>query len=1103
MNTKFKKALKITGITLSSLLGLLIILLALACWIVFTPSKLTKVADKVIEKYSPARAKVDKVDLTLVKSYPFLGFRLNGLVIYDDMEGSPTDILASVDEFTVTLDFKALKNERKIIITNLFINGVEANVFTAANGNCNLDIFMSDEEKKKDDSGTDLYADLHDISIKDVNASYIDLMQGISAGISKLDIDLRGILHYDSLEARTDVRIATSFATIKNDSTDVSARVEDLRVKGDIDKYDNDIQSTLNVTLKETAANAGTMSAYLEDLKFILDGMKCRLGDEGLKDLTTALNLEASDLRFSNDGLYTSTGSVLSRIDRADYLGDSIHVNGFSFDSRTISLEIEDTTGTVTTAVIERFLLGIDGGIRLDMSSVNTGLKADIDGAVLNLSGESPLNASSTRMSFSADGSIYGDDINLNSQFTTPSMNLKMGDDVYIPGWPMSLYIPLATNKEITRFDIKEGARADIDGQQLGFSASGTLGGQQAVAGKARVKTVSDLDLDRLISMIPDAFKDALDGIDIHGILGLDLNVKGAVGENGPVVDDARAKLSLRNLDALLNDSLKAVSGKLAADVTYPSRVAIDKDRQTADIILNAADLAVSVIDSTIINASFDNLDLNASIAGLNEPTERMNIILDLQAEKLRADMDTINGMMDNANISLTIVPAEKTTAMMANVAFNDLSAQMGDMLSATLGNTTLHAIAQYDESKKDMLLKWNPEIKLTMADADIEMLEEPIIIPQIDLDFSLGRFNINDCRIELDNSDMMLWGDVYNIGAYLDGTGLLTGELFLESDYVDVNRLMSLAGVNDEENQAAEQTVADIEAGKDTLSGPFMVPKGIDLTLYTNLSEINFNDNVFNNVGGDVTIHDGVVVLQELGFSSKAAQMQLTAIYKTPSIEKRFAELDFHLLDIEIDELIDLIPAVDSIVPMLKAFSGKAQFHLAAETFLEPDTRTHGDYFPVMPTLIGAAAIEGKDLVVLDNDVFNSIKKKLLMSKDARNVIDSLDVEMQVLSNKVDLYPTRLKMDRYEAIVSGRHNINKDLDCSYNVSLVECPLPIRLGVTVSGPINGIADSPLKHIKLGRAKYDKLYKPARRGNTDERVLKMKQDILETLRGNVR
>ena len=595
-----------------------------------------------------------------------------------------------------------------------------------------------------------------------------------------------------------------------------------------------------------------------------------------------------------------------------------------------------------------------------------------------------------------------------------------------------------------------------------------------------------------------------MDGIDVQGILGLDLNVKGAVGDNGPVLDDAKAKLSLRNLDALLNDSLKAQSGKLAADITYPSRVAVDKNRQTADIVLSAADLAVSVIDSTTINASFDNLDLNASVAGFNEETSKMNIILDLRAEKLRADMDTIFGAMDNADISITLAPAENTTAMMANVAFNDLSAAMGSSINATLGNTTIHAMAQYDESKDDMLLKWNPQIKMTMADANIEMLEEPIVVPQLDMDYSLGRFNINDCRVELDNSDIMLWGDVYNIGAYIDGTGLLTGELFLESDFVDVNRLMSIAGADASSVEAAEQTAAEIEAGKDTISGgPFMVPKGIDLTLYTNLSEINFNDNIFNNVGGDITIRDGFAVLQELGFSSKAAEMQLTAIYKTPSLEDRFMELDFHLLDIEIDELIDLIPAVDSIVPMLKAFSGKAQFHLAAETFLEPDTKEHGDYFPIMSTLIGAAAIEGKDLVVLDNEVFNSIKKKLLMSKDARNVVDSLDVELQVLRDKVDLYPTRIKMDRYEAIVSGRHNINKDLSCSYNVSLIDCPLPIRLGVTISGPINGITQSPLKHIDVGRPKYDKLYKPSKQGAAEEKVLQMKQDILNTLRGNVR
>ena len=1107
MNTKAKKAIKITVISLGSLLGLVIIAIALVCWTVFTPSGLTKVAQKAIEKYSPARAKVDNVDLTLVKSYPFLGFRLNGLVIYDDMEDSPSDTLASLDELTVTVDFKTLYKERKIILTNLYVNSVHANAFTNADGRSNLDVFSSseDKEKKKDDSGMDIYADLQKISIKDVNASYKDLSAGIDAGINRLEIDLKGLLNYDSLDAKTDLKVASVTASIKNDSTDVTADMNGLRINGDLAKYGNEISGTLTMNLKETSAAAGTMCADLTDLKLFLDRLTCSLGNDGLKDLTSALKMEATDLNFSNDGMSTSTGAISMRADKAMYLGDSINVNGFTFNSSVISLELSDSTGTVLTkAGIDKLLLGIDGGIKLDMSNVNSRLKADIDGAELKISGEKPTEVKSPHITFDADGKIQGNDIALNSELTTPSMNLSLGNDLYIPGWPMSLNIPLSTNRDVTRFEIKEGANATVDGQQIGFSANGTLGGQHAVAGKARIKTVRDLDIDKLISMIPDAFKDALNGIDVHGILGLDLNVKGAVGDNGPVVDDATARLSLRNLDATLNDSLKAISGKLSANITYPSRVAIDQDRLTADAVLSAADLAVSIIDSTTINASFDNMDLNASVAGLSEPTDKMNIMLDLRAEKLKADMDTINGAMDNADISITLIPAEKTTAIMANVAFNDLSAEIGSMMSASLGNTTLRATAQYDESKEDLLLKWNPHIKLTLEEADIELLEDPIIIPQMDLDFSLGRFNINDCRVEIDNSDIMLWGDVYNIGAYIDGTGLLTGELFLESDYVDVNKLMSLAGADEKSIETAEQTATDIKAGKDTISGgPFMVPKGIDLTLYTNLSEINFNENIFNNVGGDVTIRDGVVVLQELGFSSKAAEMQLTAIYKTPSIEDRFMELDFHLLDIEIDELIDLIPAVDSIVPMLKAFSGKAQFHLAAETFLEPDTKLHGDYFPIMSTLIGAAAIEGKDLVVLDNEVFNGIKKKLLMSKDAKPMIDSLDVELQVLRDKVDLYPTRISMDRYEAIISGRHNINKALSCSYNISLVKSPLPIRLGVTVSGPMEGITQFPLRHIKVGRAKYDKLYKPGKQGAAEEKVLNMKQDILNTLRGNVR
>lgn len=1106
MKPKLKKALKITGISLGSLIGLVIILVLVVCWIVFSSSGLTKVAEKAIDKYSPARAKIDDVDLTLVGSYPFLGFRLNGLVVYDDMEASPYDTLAAIDAFTVTVDFKTLYKERKIILTNLFINGVYANLFTAADGSSNLDVFgMSQEEEEEpedDESSMDIYADLQKISIGDINASYKDLASGIDAGINGLDINLKGLLNYDSLDAKAGIRLASVNAAIKNDSMDVGAYLKDISLNAELSKYNDDVTADVTLDLKETQATMDDIKADLNNLKLVLSNVSTTLGSEGMGDLLAAFRITASDLTYSSEGMMTQTGNIVMKADKATLAGDSANVSGFTFDSRDISLQLEDSVGTITKASIAKVLLGLEGALKLDLSDVATGLTIDVNGTEYNQGGDDPINVITDELSLKADATIKDGDIALNTEFNTPSISIEMDSDMYVPGWSFGFTLPLETNMDITRFNVKEGANVRIDGQQIAFNANGTLGGQQMVAGRARIRTPRDLDIDRLISMIPDAFKDMLQGIDVHGLVGLDINVKGAMADAGPVLDNATASISLRNLDASVNDSLNAASGKLSLEAVYPSRVAVDKHRQTADVIIKATDLDLSMIDSTNINAAIEDLNLSASVAGLDEDIDKMNVLVDLSVGKLSGDMDTLAASLGNTAITLNMAPADGTIAMKADIGFDQLAATMGSALSATLGATKLQAMAQYDSTKTDILNQWSPQLKVLLKDGQVDMLASPICLKSLDFDFSLGRFNINECRAEIDDSDIQLWGDIYNIGEFMDGTGLLTGELSLESDHMNLNRLMALTG-DEEDQEAAQEAVQEIEEGQDTIStGPIMIPKGIDLTLYTNLSEVDFNDHTFNNVGGDISIKDGVMIMQELGFSSKAAEMQLTAIYRTPNVQDRFMELDFHLLDIEIDELIDIVPSVDSIMPMLKALSGKAQFHFAAQTYLEPDYVTYGPLYPQMFTLMSNAVIEGANLQVLDCEMFDEIKRKLLMSKDAKPVIDSLDVEIQVLDGKVDVYPTRIKMDRYEAILSGRHNIDAGLSCSYNISLVKCPLPIRLGVTISGPLEEIAEFPVRHIKVGRAQYDKLYSPEK-GKAEEAIMRRKNAIMEAGRANVR
>lgn len=253
-----------------------------------------------------------------------------------------------------------------------------------------------------------------------------------------------------------------------------------------------------------------------------------------------------------------------------------------------------------------------------------------------------------------------------------------------------------------------------------------------------------------------------------------------------------------------------------------------------------------------------------------------------------------------------------------------------------------------------------------------------------------------------------------------------------------------------------------------------------------TTIKKALYEDAEFRNIAGQVYVKDGVLVLEEMGLTNDAARMQLTAMYRTPRMNHLFLGFDFHLLDIKIDKLIAMIPEVDTLLPMLKAFSGNAEFHFAAETYLK------SNYDIKYSTLRGAAAINGHDLVVLDNDTYKKIAKKLMFSKKTENKIDSLSTEITIYKNEIDVYPFLLSIDKYSAIISGRHNL--DLTYDYNISLVK---PIRIGLDIIG-----LEDRLK-FKVGKAKYATLFVPEKRKVVESNVLELKTLINKTLQENVR
>ena len=264
------------------------------------------------------------------------------------------------------------------------------------------------------------------------------------------------------------------------------------------------------------------------------------------------------------------------------------------------------------------------------------------------------------------------------------------------------------------------------------------------------------------------------------------------------------------------------------------------------------------------------------------------------------------------------------------------------------------------------------------------------------------------------------------------------------------------------------------------------MVPTDVDLALNTHIREVEiFNQNAKDLKGG-LYIKDGTLILDEMGFVCRAAKLQLTAMYRSPRRNNLYLGFDYHMIDVDIDELLSMIPELEQMMPMLSSFKGAARFHLAAETYL------NSQYQPKMSTLRGAASLTAKDLVVLDGETFDKISKLLLFNKKTENKIDSINAEITVYKNQIDVYPLCVQMDNYMVALGGRHNTNMTFD--YDINVLS---PIYLGVNVSGTMDDL------QIKLAKCKFAKDFKPRWYEKADTQSQELRKRINESMEKNVR
>lgn len=1025
-----KRVFKILGITLASIVGVVLIVVAIACYVVFTPKRLTPIVNQVADSLLTCQHELDEVDLTFFRTFPDFGLSIKGLYVINPMEGAQSDTVLAVPELLVGVDLvKAI--DGYIDIKKFHLGDVEANVYINADGKSNIDILDLSKDTAEDTDTLSGGWQLRGIEmakekfVVDANKlTFVDQKDSMSAAVQDIEV----VICCDE-----------QHLTLGIDAKDVDFAMKDETLAENIK-----LHISLPINLK-----AGENHFVVDDGQLAINEFQINLrGGVTFPYCMSTLYMNPDLHVETNDWQVSSLLAILPETYR------SLVPKEIDADAK---LQLKtDITGVFFPGVNEEKLQELDG-CTFDPHKT---ILPIVDAQVLIKDGKGQYTA----LPYYFDA--INADVTTHIDLQQPQTATATINNLYARTGKTSVTIT-GDAKQI----LKAGEGFELDNPQCNLTAD---------------LNVSLPDADYWIQN--DSVESWIKGT-LAGQVNIQTRLNDVTNFNLNKMQ-VKGDLVISDLDMVYCDSTLARVNQLTLQLTAPKSGIRDKAILSADCKIGLENVHAELLSSAL-NAHIEGGKLNAAVEiDTKDTTHLPTLTAGFDLTELNATMDTIcaHALNPKGQLTLTSSRRNKSTPRM-NVRFSSdaMEASMGKDLSADTKHISIEASSIYNKKGENVLLKWNPRLKFDLqnAHAHVAQLGTPVSVPQIKFAYSNRDFAIDTSRIIIGKSDFSLGGEVKGLGRWMRKEGELTGILRFTSEYTDVNELIEIIGKLSSDTTEVADTVATVE--KDTIERePFMVPERVDLQFATHIKSADVYNEHLTNLGGNVYIKDGTVIVEEMGFICEAAKLQLTAMYRTPRRDHIYVGLDYHMVDIDLQQLIGMIPQLDTLVPMLKAFRGSAQFHIAAETYV------NSQYQLKPSTLRGACAVEGKDLVVLDGETFNKISKILLFSPKTENKIDSLICQISLYKDEIKVYPFCLSIDNYMAALGGNHFLDMSFD--YHVSLLR---PFYIGVDVNGTFDDL------NIKPGKCRYAQDFRPIIHKDVETKSMEIRNLVNTSLKKNVK
>lgn len=979
MNRQVKKTLKISGITLGTVLLVLLVAIAFVINFIVTPKKLTPVVLDAANQTLNAHLDMESVELTFFSTFPQFGLKVkNGSLVskaLNDSSWCKTDSLLSFKECVLTVNPIAYLTENRIVVHNLSLEEVAVYAYRNKAGKANWEVTRASADTiPADTASTDFNSeiDIRNIELKHANLVFDDRNTDIYSRIDDANLKLR-----------LSLTKGISTLGLKFDNKNIL-----FWQQGEL--LVNKIATSLRTDIM---VDRQTAVWKLKDTELDVNGI--RLDVNGAFRRDTVAKTIGMDLEY---GLHAPSMETVLRMIPKSYVKDS-----------KVSAK-----GEVTVSGRVR---GVYGDKKLPAVSLKIGIK---------------------EASAQYKGLPYGID------------EVTADFDAYVD---LMRHQPSYLNLKIFHF---KGAHTEV----LADAKVDDLLDDPLIT----FHTKSTVDLDALAKTFP-----LQESVTITGKLDADMGMKCRLSALKKQ-DIGRMKLGgkLELKDFELKDTAKDFD--FLGNATFRFR-----DNETLQAQMDVRKL---VLRSRFLSSDIERLVANVSSTNPQDTNRIVSLQCDMEVSKLRASMgDSIKLYSARTKAQAALGPQEVDVTKPAI----DFSLRADSLFFSAAGTRMAMNVAGI-KMKADKLNDslWMPKgivgfNRLRFRTPEFGL---PIRMSKTAVTVDGPKITLKNASVRIGRSNMTATGDMMGVYRAMTKGEKLTAHLSLTSDLIDCNQLInSLSFPEDTTEVLTDSVPSEMKL--------FVIPRNIDFELQTDLKKVIFEKMLFENVHGAVDIKNQAIHLEDLSMRALDADMKAVMVYKAGSPRGGYAGFDFKIRNINIAKLVDFVPALDTIVPMLRSFKGRVMFDVAADARLDSAMNIR------IPTLRSAIHIKGDSLVLMDGETFAEISKMLMFKNKKENVFDSISVNVTVHDGNVTVYPFLVEIDRYKAAVGGEQGL--DMNFNYHISILKSPLPFKAGVNISGNLDKMK------FRIGKAKYKDAVTPAAVHRVDSTRMNMGNEIVNRFR----